>query len=287
MILYISFCFNICGIYRHFLLKSIPMEKETERETERRVSEYFWRNDISAVAFDMDDTLTRTNDYYRSSITGAAYIFLRMSQIEEDLNPKMYEIYTDAVDIFRGYGLPQDITDLTLQAILRYRERHPDIVPQSIENFPYTFFIKDFQRDFYLNSPEVFEDTPEILHIIRRVGIPIYIHSHASWEWTGIKVARIQEEIYRRYKMHVEIPFFASPTDRRKDTQAWLQAGEYLGIDYAKTLIVGDSMQSDILAAQEAGAKRLVHINSTYSRKKLKNKGYRTARGIGELFVGV
>ena len=214
------------------------------------------QGDLESVIFDLDSTLVNTDKYYKDWMNGSTRSFLEEFNIEYE-ESDLHEIYMYGVQIHREAGQPLLITEYVTGGLILYlKERgREDIEKVS----PY---IEQYLSEFYCNSPEIEDGTLEVLYELKQKGHLFGIYSHAQQDWTEKKVRKIEHEYSIRYHEEIVIPFFTTPIDKRKDCQGWTDASDYFGFNLEKTLVIGDSMNSDIIPAKEAGCRNLVHIST-------------------------
>ena len=263
------------------------MEQEYKLIETEKVTEYFDREGIEYAVFDLDDTLVDTHTYFKNSIEGAGYLFLRMSNFQGDMYLDANSIFNHAVNIHKESDTPIEVTEITLRAIERYKKGNPKLKLPSENNFSIEELITKYQEDFYNESPEIFPDIPDFLYQIYKTGRPILIHTNAQEGWTGIKRNAILSEIERNYNEIIPIQYHCTPINRRKNLLAWLEAEESLQFNFRNSIIFGDNLCTDIYPAIEAGCKNVVHIDRNQKIKEIEREGYRTVNRIGNTFLNI
>ena len=230
-----------------------------------KIKDKFEQGELESVIFDLDSTLVDTGKYYRDWMKDSTRAFLEESGIEYE-ETDIHQIYMYGVQIHRDAGQPLLITSYVIGGIIQYlKERGREDIEKV------TPYIEQYLSEFYKNSPEIEDGTLEVLYELKQKGIIFGIYSHAQQDWTEIKIRKIQLEYFDRYHEEIEIPFFTTAIDMKKDCQGWIDASNFFGFNLEKTLVVGDSMNSDIEPAKEAGCTNLVHIsiNEQYSNDKM------------------
>lgn len=263
------------------------MEKEYKLIENERITEYFDRESIEYAVFDLDDTLVDTHGYFRNSIEGAGYLFLRMINSQGDMYLDANSIFNHAVNIHKESDTPIEVTDITLRAIERYKKENPKLELPTKSNFSIEELILKYQEDFYHKSPEIFPDTPDVLYQIYKTGRPILIHTNAQVEWTNVKISRILSEIESMYNVIIPIRSHCTPINRKKDLLAWLEAEKSLGFNFQNSIIFGDSLSTDIYPTIEAGCKNIVHIDRNLKVKEIERESYRAVNRIGNAFLNI
>lgn len=257
------------------------MEIESERLLQPK--KFFLENNIKSVLFDMDSTLVDTNKYFRDEMVAASLIAVKALHYQESKYRQLQiakNIYSLSVEIHRSLGYPLLVDVSTKLGIDRYVEENK---MEFIEKSWVYRMINDFFSDFYTASPNVFPGTVGILHRIEQTGTPIGIYSHAQNGWTEKKIENIKSEYFKEYGTDINLPYFTTSLENKKDSEGWKQASQYLNFNLENTLVVGDNFKADILSAFGAGCKNLIHISSENYDYKDVGDVYR-AKNISKIF---
>ena len=228
----------------------------------REIKKLFKSSIITFVLFDMDRTLVDTHAYFQEEMTNS--ILHTVSKIfpAKPLK-KQLKITKEIVDIankiYEQQKYPILVDTLSKLALSQYiKEKKVKINKKEVYKV-----LKSSYKEFYLTSPQPFPYTIGAIHKIKSFNIPIGVYSHAQNEWTKIKVDRIRNEYFKKYGKDIEIPFFTTDITDLKDKEGWIKAGKYHKINPKRTLVVGDSLTSDIYAAIDAGYKYAVYLTHT------------------------
>ena len=218
----------------------------------------FTKANIQSVIFDLDDTLFETGQYYKTNMLLMAK---HISKILEDSSPDIAEkIYHEGVAIHKEVGHPMLLNSLMKLAIAKI---YGNNLPKQKEIDSYLDKTVDL---FYKETPELKDGTLCVLEMINTLGIRIGIHSHSQHEWTERKVRYIQKIFKEKYSRDIQLPFYSTPLEDKKDIQGWSNALKSFGFEPKTTLVVGDNLRDDILPAGQLGVRVLLLIsNSKYS----------------------
>ncbi len=227
-------------------------------------------NEIQFVLFDMDRTLVDTKVYFAEEMTNA--ILIIVSDIFKSLPlRKQLKITRDILNItnevYRSGSGPMLVDALSLEGISKYcKDNNIKISDEKVLNK-----LQSLYKDFYTSSPQLFPYTVESLFKLAKYTINMGVYSHAQDGWTYTKVEKIKREYGQRYNKELELPFFTTDINDSKDKLGWINAGRHFKLDLNKTLVIGDSLTSDIYPAIEAGYKYCVYLTHTDKRVKVEN----------------
>ena len=225
---------------------------------------------IDFVLFDMDRTLVDTKLYFQEEMTNA--ILNIVTSITSGLSLKeelriTQEIIEIGNEMYRKENCPMLIDTFSLEAISIYCKDNGIEIDKNIVLKK----LRSLYKDFYFTSPTLFPYTTKVLNKISKLNIKIGIYSHAQQEWTRIKVEEIKRIYRKKYKKDISINFFTTDINDSKDKLGWESAGKYFNLDKKRTLVVGDSLTSDIYPAVSAGYKYLVYLSHTNKEVKIEN----------------
>lgn len=148
------------------------------------------------------------------------------------------------------------VEQLTLEAIETYlKENSIPYKKESIEKS-----LKQSLKNFYNISPTLYPYTLKTLNQIKNAGIKMGVYSHAQKQWTEIKIEKIKKSYKRKYDKDIDLPFYTTDINDLKDCDGWKKAGKYLKFDINRTLVIGNSLTSDIYPAIDAGYRCLIYL---------------------------
>ena len=224
------------------------MYTEFEKDSAPSLENFLRERNLDTVAFDIDNTLLATHEYYRQALYEIGMDVAERnttSRRAEDIATEFIQIVLD--EYKRGNYRPI-LMDEQCESALR-RHFGDSLDPNLLQ------IVNDLLEDFYTTSPQIYEATPHVLQVIKSLGAEIVLHSHAQEEWTRIKAEDLS------FAVGFTLPYLATDITEEKDSSSWLRALQLIDRDISKTLVIGDSFTSDILPAIHAGCKHLVWID--------------------------
>lgn len=250
----------------------------------KEIKNFFSQNNIESVLFDMDRTLVDTGSYFRKKMYKAILKIVKEIYENETLIKQTeitIEIQKISTDLYFKNLAPMLVDESTLQAIEKYFSNN-NIKYNKKEIYK---SLKDFYKNFYNISPSVFPYTVKTLKQINDIGVKMGVYSHAQKSWTKKKIEKIQKAFKNKYKQDLDLPFYTTDINDLKDSIGWKKAGIYHKFDINKTLVVGDSLTSDIYPAIDAGYRCLIYLahSSPIPKIERKAKVYIT-ENVGTIF---
>ncbi len=250
------------------------------------IEKIFSKKKIRSVLFDMDRTLVDTATYFDEEMTNAIINIVAKIHPEMPLKKQIKmtkEILKLANDIWQKNKTPTLVDSLTLDAIVQYFGKKNF----KINKTEISKSLKSLYKEFYITSPLTFSYTVGTLHKINRLGIKMGVYSQAQNGWTKVKVANIKNEYQKRYHINLKLPFYPTKITDSKDKQEWINAGTHFKINFNNTLVVGDSLTSDIYPAIQAGygyALYLYHTKRTDDIAFKKGSKVFQTKNLGSIF---
>ena len=175
------------------------LRNETEEQKNlQSIKDKLEAHSIRSVIFDLDGTLIETEQYYKEAMIGSAQAYLNARDIEYT-ETNLQLIYMYGVNMRNQAQRPLLISAYMTGAIEKFLTRKQCSTDGLDE------FIKEYLKDFYNGTPELKNGTLEILRILSSLGVPIGIYSHAQYDWTAIKVRRIEEEYLEKTNNKIDI----------------------------------------------------------------------------------
>ena len=208
-------------------------------EGETRLDEWCKQRGIKRFLFDLDDTICPTRAVFREVMAEAFdHLALNASFRTRD------EWKTDVEEInnrlFEKIGVNP----------IRWNFVVDELGGKHSLQLPLMNEVKGIFQKIYKTPLAMMDGAEEGLQIIKNVGIPIGIVTHASRDWTMMKYDWLNLE---RFAQTDEI--YVVDENGHKTSESWLQAIEYFGLTPTDCAVGGDSPRSDINPAMEAGVK--------------------------------
>lgn len=191
---------------------------------------------IKAVLMDMDDTLVDTSYLFISRMQRFANFVGTNSNITADRAFKvMRETIGGLRDIYK--------VDPTLLYIAGKMAAQTGNVDFNSKGYREAY---EHLTDVYHLSPPVFEGVHDALEIFKGTGMRLGLVTHASVEWTNIKLTR--SGLGDFFDM-----VYCIDTLHEKNAQEWRNALRIAGVSSQEVIVVGDSWTSDIAPAVSLG----------------------------------
>ena len=226
------------------------MTIEFEKDSAPSLEKFIQERDIKHVVFDIDNTLLDTDKYYYDSLSSVAK-YIAENYLPGKPDPE--EVFKDLQKIgyrrFKESGFKP--TPYAPRVIGSVSEYLGEAVGEEITNS-----VRELLANFYTQSPKPYEETAKILNILNSIGVKLALHSHAQEDWTMMKVDMLEKLSELNFDS-----MFATDISKDKDEEAWLRVFNDSGYDIEKTLVVGDSLKSDIYPAINIGVRYLVWID--------------------------
>jgi len=251
------------------------------------VKKYFQERSIKYVLFDMDRTLVDTGPYFRKRMFEAVLEIVKKEFKNKRLK-EQEDITEDILNISTSYYkktyTPMLVDQLTLLALETYfSESSITYSKKEIESF-----LKIHFKNFYNLSPSLFPYTTETLYKINKTDIKMGVYSHAQYNWTEKKIEKIKKEYKQKYKEDLNLPFFTTGINDSKDALGWKKAAKQLSFTINNTLVIGDSLISDIYPAIEAGYTYLVYLHHSNPIPKIEsNAQVYITQDLGTIFSDI
>jgi predicted HAD superfamily phosphohydrolase YqeG len=215
-------------------------------------------NGIKSLGIDLDNTVLKTNEYYwleqdSCSVDLAEHF---MSSIPTETFVKRMDHNLRVVFFEEGLMLIQEKYQ---RALKRYFK----------DNYPLNFdeyfnIVNESFKDFYTQVPEMIEGSDKVIQLAQTLNVKYVFNSNAHDAWTRLKV-KFFEEI-----LNIEnIPYTAVPEDVPKDEKSWSDSADKVETPIENMLIIGDGLETDILAGIRAGCRNLVWIRGDVEKLPL------------------
>lgn len=216
------------------------MEERENLYTEERLFrfvQWYRKKGIRRLLCDLDDTLCKTREVFRSTFDEAGDFLAQQSTLKtKDEWRKEVKDLND--ELFKKMGVnPERFAELSEILTNRYS------LGKDIEER-----TKAILGKIYTTKLEFMEGAEEALSFTRKAGLPIGIVTHAGESWTMLKFEWL------------ELGRFMSPNDvytvdiyGNKDAAAWRGALNYFNVSPSQSILMGDSPRSDINPGRQIG----------------------------------
>jgi FMN phosphatase YigB (HAD superfamily) len=208
----------------------IPNLETENREAE--LEEFFTANNIEGAIGDLDDTLIYTQKIFNESYCD----FSKKICEELSLDPEEFTKTADLInsETHKARSVNPNRWDHYLAKLVEAYGREEKFLRYS-EHF----------KQIYSVVPEVRPGAFELIHDFQTGGrkFPVLTHANIGWSY---------------YKMHTTKLGFVvddiviADENGPKGPQDWLNAAERNGLNPKNTVVIGDNLKGDIMAAAEA-----------------------------------
>ncbi len=233
------------------------------------------QNNIEGILFDLDDTListyeTMVNQWKVNSALMIAYL-------KDNYD---YEIeFKKFLDIYHKTEIEE-----YKSGDVSFISRFPDIVRGLSRTLEVDIKQQEFIDHFlpyiakiYDETPEPFDGALECLHSLR--NFTVLICTHSGDEWTKLKIDYLRDLYFKKFHQELNVLTHSINLNKAKDSKEWGKAIQLTGIKASDLIAVGDSFNSDILPAIEAGIEHLVWITKN---SKDKNNDVNRIKELGK-----
>ncbi|HNW32844.1 MAG TPA: hypothetical protein PKL44_01195 [Candidatus Dojkabacteria bacterium] len=228
------------------------MNGDIEKIPTRKLERALERRDIRAVIFDLDNTVFLTDDYY---ITKKQNAYLEIAQLFpiKGLSPEeIMKQMSDAVHkkFVERNCKPLPVIEEYEQGLKEFYQEN--FHPQMSEILNKHFF------GFYNNSPKIIPEAIPLFHFLYNYPQISFFAANtlADQDWTQVKI----EQMKKMCGID-EIPFYTTDIENLKDWGKPVSDALSMGLSFQNILVIGDSLDSDILPARSLGVKNLIWID--------------------------
>jgi len=206
-------------------------------------------NNIESIGIDLDNTVFKTNEYYWIEQDSCS-----IDLAERFLSTTPAEVFVKRMDhnlraVFNDEGLLL-ITEKYQRALKRYFK---DNYPSNLDE--YLKIVNESFTDFYSKVPDMYEGSDKLLMIAQSLDTKYIFNSNAHDAWTRLKVQLFEDMLGID-----NIPYNAVPEDVVKGEKSWKDSADKIDTPIENMLIIGDGLETDILAGIRAGCKNFVWI---------------------------
>jgi len=228
------------------------MEGSKEILSTFKLENYITSLNIQAVIFDLDNTVFLTDDYY---ITKKQNAYLEIAQLFpiKGLSPEeIMKQMSDAVHrkFIERNCKPLPVIEEYEQGLKEFYQEN--FHPQMSEILNKHFF------GFYNNSPKIIPEAIPLFHFLYNYPQISFFAANtlADQDWTQVKI----EQMKKMCGID-EIPFYTTDIENLKDWGKPVSDALSMGLSFQNILVIGDSLDSDILPARSLGVKNLIWID--------------------------
>ncbi len=207
---------------------------------------------IKALIFDLDNTVFDTDPYYIDKKEASFLEIVNHFPVENE------------EPVITAQKISQDVRK-------KFYERNCQPLPVKIE---YENGLRDFYREdyhplmdeildkhlegFYENTPEIFPEAIDLFHFFYHYPNMKFFAANtlAGEDWTKVKIE------YMEQKCDIpHIPYYTTDIEHPKDWEKPVSDAIKKGVALEEILVIGDSLNSDILPSIEQGVEHLIWID--------------------------
>lgn len=235
------------------------------------LKQFLTKRNITSVAFDFDGTLSNTpEDCFVRGATNFLHSIEKTAGRTIDIEASLDEwnyIYTSK---YNQFYVDPSTTFITANHFARK-------YGLSTTQTEVMFAKAQLEKDIYKTCPKPFPAAIKLVSDLRKLNIKQGIITHAKKDWTFLKLAPWKHNFSRENVYCVDV-------NKPKDAAGWQEGYNKFGFSRETTMVIGDSLESDIkpnlelninLAIWIAGgktteftAKNLITINSLKDLEK-------------------
>jgi len=227
--------------------------REQEKSGESReqlvvaAQEWLGRRGIKLILWDLDDTLLQTYELFLEKIN--KFYELTRSRFLMEMNREEFRetIYSFVADVYGEQSVNPNFWEAV---VARLGEEYPEVGLGVFES------CLPVLQEVYQEAPDLKPGALEILEIFRGTGVRMAVLTHASEEWTAVKLECHGLGDFFEQILTVDV-------DEFKGAEHWQKAITELGVDPQNVLVIGDSVRGDMVA-QKVGVENLICVKSTW-----------------------
>lgn len=229
------------------------MRSRTKDSVPETVGEKLAKADIRLILFDLDDTLIKTHELFKRKVGEAVKYIARQSNLDGETVRKRIGVHI--ADAHRNIGVPPEIWDEVARNLtLDFSPKYEQLFRQGTEII----------KGVYTIAPQYHYGARRVIEELAKQPVQMGLITHANEKWTQLKISKRQlNRYFRRIKIVDE--------RGRKDAGQWSQAISEFGVNPDESLAVGDNLANDIMAAAQAGVRKLVWVNDERGWNEFKN----------------
>lgn len=228
------------------------MNGDIEKIPTRKLERALERRDIRAIIFDLDNTVFSTDAYYTTKKQNA---YLEIAQLFPIKGLSPNEIMKEILDAVHKKFIERNCKPLPV--IEEYEQSLKEFYQEKFHPQMSEILNKHF-FDFYNNSPEIIPEAIPLFHFLYNYPQISFFAANtlADQDWTQVKI----EQMKKMCEID-EIPFYTTDIEHLKDWEKPVSDALNMGLSFQNILVIGDSLDSDILPARSLGVKNLIWID--------------------------
>jgi putative hydrolase of the HAD superfamily len=202
---------------------------------------------IEALFFDFDDTLIYTAEIFIKQMEEYASVVAEETGLSYEMVDEYLTKFND--EGFKTLGVnPIRWKD----TVGKMADQFPDHAEAMVKNM-------DILMKIYSETPRIRPGAKAVLEILKTAGVKMVLVTHANVEWTWRKLASTGlSEYFDLVKIVDE--------NKHKGAEDWLEAVKEMGVLPGEALVMGDSLNRDVIPAASIGARTMwLHKGSTWS----------------------
>ncbi|HEX6977116.1 MAG TPA: HAD family hydrolase [Patescibacteria group bacterium] len=245
------------------------MNERKDRAQTNLLKDYFIRNGVELVLFDLDDTLLKTHQVFVDQIS--AYYKHIASCIPDIDMARLIQIFEKAnIDVFSISSVNPNRWEHVVYRLKSYFPSNPAPFESG----------RDILMQIYNVVPELEEGAIETLEVFSETGIPLELVTHANEAWTYFKLDNTGLRKYFREPNVIS-------QDGYKTSEEWRRVISRRKVNPNSVMVIGDNIEGDIISSNKAGVTKLVWVNCKDGWSRFKQgevpEGTIKIKGVNEL----
>lgn len=247
------------------MLKAMKEKEVSQERSEVEVArEYFQKEGIEMVLFDMDSTLVETTEGFKRYITEFGD-WIRGKSGSSDRAEFIYEKFFSAYKGLREeFGVYPTISEVIADNL----RKEYGLVKDEEYEVALMRLMKVYRDPF-----KECQGARKVVELVMASGIRTGVVTIAGEEWTQVK---IREHFFGQFE-----GYYCVDALGKKDKWAWKRGLDKFGIQADEVMVVGDSWWSDVVPALQLGVNRVVWVNE--DNEDYQDERVLEIRGIREL----
>jgi FMN phosphatase YigB (HAD superfamily) len=233
---------------------------------------------ISAMIFDMDDTVYDTtalferklDEFYQfmdnvllSSNLGIDSEDFKQSFIKAEYNCYMngqIDLLSNTKNILQKILPEKYLTFLDKGSIEELDENELKLMEKVLSEL----LEQQILHQIYQQVPDFLPGTEDFIKILNEINCDFGFCTHSGDTWGDLKLLPFIELIDKK-----DIYLNSIAVDSKKDASSWTFSIESMGKTADEIVAVGDNPKADILAAYEAGVRKMIYVNKMMNKNEI------------------